>query len=509
MQEKTLQEYLEDISQEYTNELYLNIEKQIPKKNKKENICIDISNKVFDRFYELEDEDIEILRQILKENENVEINDNLKDTFVLCDKYKDNKKYIPLEIQKAINTDLYTKHHELNKEMAIDFYITINGIIEVDKLLELLKESKVDVSKEELLEKAKKTFAVKNNVVYLNQEIEGLNEGGEFIKSKNELKYKVYSLDEISDELKNISNSNRTLIRKLNKNKKISPATIGLIHLYSLITSDIKDLIKEPLENDNIKLTSKEGKDLLEDITGIIKNMPKWLYNGYKSKEEFLQANSKEYFDALPENERREMYYYYYVLINGMLKVNKLLDLLEKNNIETTTKEIENFFNRLDDFSIIDNYICHYNLLNNEELKQALLIEKMKTEYKVIDNIQVLERTIENDKEKVKIICNKYNLSEENIGEIYLYILYGFFNKELLKEITEENKEYQMSNKTLDTLYEELYIASKDIISWRLNGYTKSEVIQMPSTTKKEKIGRNDLCSCGSGKKYKKCCGMN
>ncbi|MEG0321164.1 MAG: SEC-C metal-binding domain-containing protein [Oscillospiraceae bacterium] len=23
------------------------------------------------------------------------------------------------------------------------------------------------------------------------------------------------------------------------------------------------------------------------------------------------------------------------------------------------------------------------------------------------------------------------------------------------------------------------------------------------------KPGRNDLCPCGSGKKYKKCCGMN
>ena len=26
---------------------------------------------------------------------------------------------------------------------------------------------------------------------------------------------------------------------------------------------------------------------------------------------------------------------------------------------------------------------------------------------------------------------------------------------------------------------------------------------------KEEKIGRNDLCPCGSGKKYKKCCGAN
>jgi uncharacterized protein YecA (UPF0149 family) len=27
--------------------------------------------------------------------------------------------------------------------------------------------------------------------------------------------------------------------------------------------------------------------------------------------------------------------------------------------------------------------------------------------------------------------------------------------------------------------------------------------------TNKTKVGRNDPCPCGSGKKYKKCCGMN
>ena len=36
---------------------------------------------------------------------------------------------------------------------------------------------------------------------------------------------------------------------------------------------------------------------------------------------------------------------------------------------------------------------------------------------------------------------------------------------------------------------------------------------KMPTERKpivrKEKIGRNDLCPCGSGKKYKKCCGLN
>lgn len=83
-------------------------------------------------------------------------------------------------------------------------------------------------------------------------------------------------------------------------------------------------------------------------------------------------------------------------------------------------------------------------------------------------------------------------------------MLYGFFNKKLFEEIIEDYKE--ISQKTLTLLYEELYKVSRDVISWRLNGYTKNEIINLPKVNKK--IGRNDLCSCGSGKKYKRCCGM-
>lgn len=37
-----------------------------------------------------------------------------------------------------------------------------------------------------------------------------------------------------------------------------------------------------------------------------------------------------------------------------------------------------------------------------------------------------------------------------------------------------------------------------------------SAIIETPSTTTFEKTpGRNDPCSCGSGKKYKKCCGKS
>ena len=39
------------------------------------------------------------------------------------------------------------------------------------------------------------------------------------------------------------------------------------------------------------------------------------------------------------------------------------------------------------------------------------------------------------------------------------------------------------------------------------SGGAKGPVIQLPSRREEPKVGRNDPCSCGSGKKFKQCCG--
>lgn len=40
--------------------------------------------------------------------------------------------------------------------------------------------------------------------------------------------------------------------------------------------------------------------------------------------------------------------------------------------------------------------------------------------------------------------------------------------------------------------------------AWR---YVDGEMVSPPNVRKGPKVGRNDPCPCGSGKKYKKCCG--
>jgi preprotein translocase subunit SecA len=41
--------------------------------------------------------------------------------------------------------------------------------------------------------------------------------------------------------------------------------------------------------------------------------------------------------------------------------------------------------------------------------------------------------------------------------------------------------------------------------------FSHGNAVEKPETIRREgkKVGRNDPCPCGSGKKYKKCCGSN
>lgn len=75
------------------------------------------------------------------------------------------------------------------------------------------------------------------------------------------------------------------------------------------------------------------------------------------------------------------------------------------------------------------------------------------------------------------------------------------------------NQDSGFSKQECDALTE---IAPDQIGPWvvtlneyRLENYAPPQLPQPSSSTTKEKVGRNEPCPCGSGKKYKKCCGLN
>jgi len=129
----------------------------------------------------------------------------------------------------------------------------------------------------------------------------------------------------------------------------------------------------------------------------------------------------------------------------------------------------------------------------------------------------ILENKVEKIESTVNELSQKFNMSPEFIA--------GFIdgiNDTQKKPISLENLEGD-TKITLDIDFEVLY---KKMVEYKADhlynlpqwdgifSEDKRRVLyksQKSSGTyiREKKIGRNDLCPCGSGKKYKKCCGAN
>lgn len=126
-----------------------------------------------------------------------------------------------------------------------------------------------------------------------------------------------------------------------------------------------------------------------------------------------------------------------------------------------------------------------------------------------------------------KYILRNFDIEESDVLDILdnVIVISNMDQKptaplQYLNEVFEFNSEKQ-----LQEFIPLVMNATNDVRLWMLKGHTPSEITQMnnsnfkelpkgefvlqnedTSPIKKSKIGRNDPCPCGSGKKYKKCC---
>jgi hypothetical protein len=81
----------------------------------------------------------------------------------------------------------------------------------------------------------------------------------------------------------------------------------------------------------------------------------------------------------------------------------------------------------------------------------------------------------------------------------------------ILDALEEYGFSSEKSPMDIETVNQVLVLASdvmNDTRHWSNNGWTPNELVEKQHRAKRfGKIGRNDPCPCGSGKKYKKCCG--
>ena len=145
----------------------------------------------------------------------------------------------------------------------------------------------------------------------------------------------------------------------------------------------------------------------------------------------------------------------------------------------------------------------YLTVLNNDDIIDKLIEVKS-----LNDDYQIFTYDINNqEQEFVSAIVDFVNDTfddEDKIQYIYSYIYQtlklGIYGNKTLDALVYEENLSKNEQKKIDEFCKKY----KNMIAiWNLNGYTFNE----KGIVKKEKIGRNDPCPCGSGKKYKKCCG--
>ena len=194
-----------------------------------------------------------------------------------------------------------------------------------------------------------------------------------------------------------------------------------------------------------------------------------------------------------------------YIRINGVIEKNKLQELLkEYHNIDISIDELDKIANEYD-FSIVDNYYCEPSGFKRDELNTFLKFKtfdkyrKIDMEYleknkeysdkiiEIVDNLNLTSNAKQNLKENIILLTRTYGLSSKTIN--YLKSVVPSVKDDFLQEVLDIYNYYK------DYLY-----------NWHYNGYSIIEYEEI-NKRKNVKVGRNEPCPCGSGKKYKHCCG--
>jgi hypothetical protein len=219
------------------------------------------------------------------------------------------------------------------------------------------------------------------------------------------------------------------------------------------------------------------------------------------------------------------------VNLYGIISREDLVDIFNKQNIDQTTDEeiyilllplvLKNGW-----YGFYKEYIVHYWFFDDFNQADYLLEHQAdKPRYMPEKNEflkYVIEEYADNDhwwnvRRFMWDVFGYRKATSEGYEEVRNYITYGNGIRELGSILDRHNLIFG-SEKQLQEFINLIMLAKNNTRIWENNGYTPSELQEILSkrnknivkfpTFEKTKVGRNDPCPCGSGKKYKKCCAI-
>ena len=149
------------------------------------------------------------------------------------------------------------------------------------------------------------------------------------------------------------------------------------------------------------------------------------------------------------------------------------------------------------------------HMLKEEAIK---LYEAKEAEFQDAEQIRELERVF-----LLKVIDRKWmnhiddmeqlkqGIGLQSLGQRDPVVEYKFAGYDMFNEMTRAIQEDTV--KLLLRVKVEQKVEREEVN--KVTGTNKDDTVSRGPVKKAKKIGRNDLCPCGSGKKYKNCCGRN
>lgn len=189
-----------------------------------------------------------------------------------------------------------------------------------------------------------------------------------------------------------------------------------------------------------------------------------------------------------------------YMNLNGLLLKTKLQELLKDNY--GMDYDIESLDSLMDAYYMTNTFYSKCEFTEEDCQKFYKVKEKFGDFCKLSkEKIQVEEQLISEIADILHPVIDEIK-SSQFISNLLFGLKMNMYNKMIL-DMTLEEENIKLSPDKIEKIHKIITRYKDDIGLWLKNGYSQNEIKQR----NKLKVGRNDLCPCGSGKKYKKCCG--
>ena len=172
------------------------------------------------------------------------------------------------------------------------------------------------------------------------------------------------------------------------------------------------------------------------------------------------------------------------------------------------------------DYCLWEEYIVHKDLEENdfESAKELIRDAGDKPRY-IPQKAEFLHYSdwayYENTKQLIdlsRFLLDKCGVSDNNINQLMYDFQWNFAQEESIQEHFDllENNGIILDENQVNEFIRHIIECANNTRLWVNKVHTPNELVKFyknPIQRKIQKIGRNDPCPCGSGKKYKKCCG--